>query len=134
MSEHKPRILISGRMDKIVDELSRDESLKGFVLEYIPDVKHVVSMLPQIGDAYTLVFLSSDSNNTDQLLAGLTPFSKSSRNFLFISLSVGSQEDISRLLSNPAILSMVPKPLSSEVLARLFCVFGNDGPWSRMFE
>jgi hypothetical protein len=134
MSDHRPRILISGRCDKIVRELQVDESLKEFILEYIPDVKHVVGMIPQIGAAYKLIFLSSDSDDTDQLLAGMTPFTQSPRSFILISLSVESKEDIARLLENGSILSMVNKPLDAKNIACFFTVFAAGGPWNRLVE
>jgi hypothetical protein len=134
MSDHRPRILISGRCDKIVRELQQDESLNEFILEYIPDVKHVVGMIPQIGAAYALIFLSSDSDDTDQLLAGMTPFTQSRRSFLMLSLSVDSKEDISQLLLNPSILTLMPKPISAANLGNTFRVFGIGGPWNRLLE
>ena len=134
MSDRRPRILISGRCDKIVRELQSDETLNEFILEYIPDVKHVVSMVPQIGSAYALIFLSSDSDDTDQLLAGMAPFTQSPRSFIMLSLSIDSKEDVSRLLLNPSILSLVPKPLNSGVLGGFFRVFGISGPWNRIIE
>jgi len=134
MPKNRPRILVSGRLNKIVDELLSIESLKDFVIEYIPDVQHVLSMLPQIGEAYRIVFLSSDSDKVDQLLSSIRAFGGGPRSFLLISLSVGSKEDIPRLLSNPSILSLVPKPLSSEILSKFFYVFGHGGPWNRAVE
>lgn len=132
MSIKRPRVLLSGGLCKIVDELKRDESLRDFVLEYIPDVRQVVSMLPQIGEAYSLVFLSSDCENTDQLLAGLSPFSfGEDRSFILLSMSVDSREDLSSLLGNMSILTLVPKPLSAEFVACFLRVFVLGGPWNR---
>jgi len=131
MSTKHPRILVSGRLCKIVEELRRDESLREFVIEYIPDVKQAVSMLPQIGEAYRLIFLSSDNDDTDELLAGLSPFSKADRSFILLSMSMESREDLSRLLGNLSILTLVPKPLTAEFLACFLRVFGNGGPWNR---
>ena len=134
MSDHRLRILISGRCDKIVRELQCDESLNEFILEYIPDVKHVVGMIPQIGAAYALIFLSSDSDDTDQFLAGMAPFTQSRRSFLLVSLSLNSNEDVPRLLENPSILSLMPKPISTANLGNTFRVFGMGGPWVRLLE
>jgi len=132
MSLDRPRILISGRCDKIVRELQSDETLKEFILEHIPSVRRVVSMIPQIGAAYSLIFLSSDSDDEDQLLAGMAPFTQAKRSFLLVSLSIDSKEDPADLLENPTILSMVPKPLNSSNLGGFFRIFGISGPWNRL--
>jgi hypothetical protein len=117
-----------------VKELQLDESLNEFILEYIPDVRHVVGMIPQIGAAYSLIFLSSDSDGTDQLLAGMAPFTQSRRSFILISLSLNSKEDVPRLLENPSILSLMPKPINAANLGNTFRVFGMGGPWIRLLD
>ena len=131
MSRLRPRVLLSGKLSKVVEDLRRDESLRDFIIEYIPDVRHVVSMLPQIWEAYSLVFLSSDCDSTDQLLAGLAPFSQADRSFILLSMSFDSREDVSRLLGNMSILTIVSKPLTPQILSCFLRVFGLGGPWNR---
>ena len=131
MSRLRPRVLLSGKLSKVVEELRRDESLRDFIIEYIPDVRHVVSMLPQIWEAYSLVFLSSDCDSTDQLLAGLAPFSQADRSFILLSMSFDSREDVSRLLGNMSILTIVSKPLTPQILSCFLRVFGLGGLWNR---
>lgn len=134
MSDNRPRILISGRCDKLVKELYCDEGLNEFVIDYIPDIKHVIGMLGQVSAAYRLALLSSDTDDTDQLISGMAPFVQSQRSFLLVSLSKEYKEDLPRLLDNPAILSLMPKPLNPWIVGKFFRVFGFGGPWNRLNE